>query len=485
MKNMRRLLGRRKSPSRPAAVAAEPGGRAIAMRGRPEHSDGPLTLWFAAGAPPEILADLDGPRLRALPVEEADRPGIVIADTVTMARADSGFWLWVAAPDTIDHGRLADERCELILTPNERTRTAVEQAAPQMIGNTWVLTDEMLPRIVERYYPERRGPQRLGVIGYNLKFLRPILANLLRSGGTSALVDEWRTFAADPTSATDQVIAESGVVLCEWCGKNTAYASRNKRPGQRLITRLHRWELQTDHWRDIDIDAVDAVITVGDHYRRLVVEKTGWPPEKVLTISNQVDDLQLARSKTDDARFTLGMLGASSSRKRLDLALDLITELHSRDDRFRLRIKTTLPQDEKWVWDDPREREYFEQQLARLDTAPLRDIVTLDPFGPDVASWFRSVGFIISVSDDESFHLGPAEGMASGAIPAIRNWPGATTIYPETFVHDDLQSMSNDLLSYADDVAKWRGAGAAVREHAARAFGLDGIVDSWAAVLRT
>ena len=50
----------------------------------------------------------------------------------------------------------------------------------------------------------------------------------------------------------------------------------------------------------------------------------------------------------------------------------------------------------------------------------------LRQFGPDVGTWLRRIGFILSTSDDESFHLAPAEGMASGAVPVIRSWPVRT-----------------------------------------------------------
>src|SRR5699024_9624985 len=54
----------------------------------------------------------------------------------------------------------------------------------------------------------------------------------------------------------------------------------------------------------------------------------------------------------------------------------------------------------------------------RLRTdARLRDHVVFDDFSPDIASWLRGIGTVLSPRVDafESFHLAPAERMASGA----------------------------------------------------------------------
>ena len=51
------------------------------------------------------------------------------------------------------------------------------------------------------------------------------------------------------------------------------------------------------------------------------------------------------------------------------------------------------------------------------------DHVALEPFGADMGSWLRKVGFVLSPSTSESFHLAPVEGMASGSIPIVSEVP--------------------------------------------------------------
>ena len=72
---------------------------------------------------------------------------------------------------------------------------------------------------------------------------------------------------------------------------------------------------------------------------------------------------------------------------------------------------------------NPAEREHYAAALRRVQRSPLlRGAVVFDDAGPDVAAWLRRVGFVLSTSDDESFHVAPGggHGVASGpGAPAL------------------------------------------------------------------
>ena len=72
--------------------------------------------------------------------------------------------------------------------------------------------------------------------------------------------------------------------------------------------------------------------------------------------------------------------------------------------------------------------------MAEIDAAPHSNAVIFDRHGDDMAIWYSKVGFILSTSDHEGSHQAIAEGMAAGCIPIIRNWNGATPLYPPQFV---------------------------------------------------
>jgi hypothetical protein len=107
----------------------------------------------------------------------------------------------------------------------------------------------------------------------------------------------------------------------------------------------------------------------------------------------------------------------------------------------------------------------------------LRNAVVFDDAGPDVPAWLRRIGFVLSVSDDESFHVAPAEGMASRAVPVIRHWPGAETIYDMRWIRPDAQQMAASIAALAAPEA-WEAARQAAHEDV-QAFDLPAVCQAW------
>jgi glycosyltransferase involved in cell wall biosynthesis len=177
------------------------------------------------------------------------------------------------------------------------------------------------------------------------------------------------------------------------------------------------------------------------------------------------------------------MIGIAPSRKRLDLAVDVLEELRLRDPRFTLFVKSKLPWEYWWIWKRREERRYFERLFQRIRRSPLLgDAVVFDPYGADVPAWLRRIGFVLSTSEDESFHLAPAEGMGSGAVPALLNWPGADTIYDTRWIHRDPQEIAD---SIADTVAsgRWEDDRMLAREQLRRSYALERVCEMWTRVL--
>ena len=322
--------------------------------------------------------------------------------------------------------------------------------------------------------------RRLAVVGTDLKFIKPLIARFEATGRFQVRVDQWPKFRAHDPERTEEILAWADIVVCEWAGPNAVLASEAKRADQRLVVRLHRMELSHPEWRDIDVSAVDLVVTVGPYYRRRVIEVTGWPESKVTIIPNFVDEAALALPKSREARFNLGMIGYASSRKRLDLALDLLSEVRRRDPSYRLRLKGDQPWGLKWVEDRPSEVDFFGRIRRRLDDdADLARAVSFDPPGADIGPWLQQIGFIVSTSDDESFHLSPAEGMASGAVPVIRPWPGADEIYEREWVVDGTVEQAERVVSLGATEQTWAAAGERAQNQVLSRYRLDEVTDTW------
>ncbi|MFC6669106.1 hypothetical protein [Marinobacterium aestuariivivens] len=64
--------------------------------------------------------------------------------------------------------------------------------------------------------------------------------------------------------------------------------------------------------------------------------------------------------------------------------------------------------------------------------------------------WFTMVGFILSPSDFESFHMAIGEGMLTGAMPIVWKWKGAEEIW-KGFTIESLADAKNLVL----DSSNW------------------------------
>ena len=330
-----------------------------------------------------------------------------------------------------------------------------------------------------------RPPEKTRVVvaGHDLKFFTSLLDYLRLQPDLEVRLDQWAALGKHDAGVSRELAGWADVVICEWCGPNAVWYSRHKRRGSRLLVRLHRFELTSPYPRQVKIGAVSQVICVSRHYARLTREQTGWPEAKVVTIPNAIDVAQLDRPKLDGARFHLGLVGIVPSRKRLDLALDVLEELRREDDRYLLFIKSGMPWEHWWVWQNPAEREHYAAALRRVQRAPLlRGAVVFDDAGPDVAAWLRRVGFMLSTSDDESFHVAPAEGMASRAIPVLRHWPGAETIYDTRWIHRSPADMAAAIAALGGE-ADWRSAGDEAHAQVSAAFNLPRVCEAWRALL--
>jgi glycosyltransferase involved in cell wall biosynthesis len=347
---------------------------------------------------------------------------------------------------------------------------------------------EYLARVIPRSGPSQGGTAnsdklKVVVAGHDLKFFTPLLDYLRLQPELEVRLDQWAALGKHDPGISRELAGWADVVVCEWCGPNAVWYSRHKRRGSRLLVRLHRFELTSPYPAQVKIGAVSQVVCVSRHYARLTREQTGWPEAKVVTVPNAIDVAQLDRPKLDGARFHLGLVGIVPSRKRLDLALDVLEELRRGDDRYLLFIKSGMPWEHWWVWQHPEQREHYAGALRRAQRSPLlRGAVVFDDAGPDVAAWLRRVGFVLSTSDDESFHVAPAEGMASRAVPVLRHWPGAETIYDRRWIHRGPDEMAAAIGALGDEAA-WRRAGDEAHAQAVAAFDLPRVCETWRGLL--
>ena len=326
-------------------------------------------------------------------------------------------------------------------------------------------------------------PLRVVVASHDLKFFTRIQEHLAELPGVELRLDHWEALSVHDSAASEAMAAWADVVICEWAGPNLVWYSRHKRAGQRLIVRLHRFELDAGWLADVRTEAIDQVVCVSPFYAQLTAARTEWPADRIVVIPNWVDVEQFDRPKLTGAEFTLGMIGISPHRKRPDLGVEILARLRRRDRRYRLAVKSKMPWDYWWIWRKPEERAEAERLFHRLHDDPVvASAVTFDGFGSDVAAWLRRVGWVLSTSDDESFHLAPAEGTASGAVPVLLPWPGADTIYDTRWIHTD-PATAADAIHEITVSGRWEEQRHLARDQVRASFPLDAVCDTWARIL--
>lgn len=324
--------------------------------------------------------------------------------------------------------------------------------------------------------------KRVLLSGRDFKFAGELLSLIDGSADMDLLID----FADFYSSVEDrQVLADwADIIVCEFAQEQAVWHSRNVRDGQRLIIRLHGYELYS-YAADIDISRCSAVVFVSEHHRQSAMEMYGWPEEKCHFIANAIDTVDLDRPKLGDVRFNLGMIGINPVLKRPERALDLLSRLRAEDDRYRLYLRGHLPWNYPWMWKHALHREPYLEFFRRLagDDA-LSSAVSFEGFGPTIANWYRKVGWMLSPSQRESFHLAPADGMASGTVPVVWERLGAAAIFSERWTHASTEEAAQFILAVNQDPTAYAAESAAARARVG-AFDFSSFSQKWLTLLRT
>lgn len=273
-------------------------------------------------------------------------------------------------------------------------------------------------------------PKKVLVSGHDQKFWYPLQAELEATGLFEFREDLWAGHDQHDPAKTLELMEWADIIVAEWALGNAVFCAKHKKPHQRLVTRLHLQERGTIFPAELDYGKVDLVVFVGPHILEECVQKFQMPRDKVCVIGNFIDYSKYHLPKFNGNEFNLGIIGIVPARKRLDRAIDTLRHLLDIDGRYMLHVKGPSPQSYNWLWARTKEREYYQEVFHTINSSELRHKVIFDPEGSDVDAWFKKIGYLLSPSDFESFHMAIAEGMCSGAVPIAWNWEGASSIYP-------------------------------------------------------
>lgn len=321
---------------------------------------------------------------------------------------------------------------------------------------------------------------KIVVASHDLKFAGELVSRLQKDERFVVRFDHWESLHKHSEKHSSACAEWADTIFCEFAGPNLAYYSQHVKQDTKLVTRLHGFEVRNraPWFSDVELGNVDEVITVSGHYAQLTSEFLPTLDGRVSVVPNMLDARDFDRPKHSHSRFHIGLVGMVPFLKRPDRALELLQLLIKEDNRYVLHIKGRMPWDYPFIWNDKLQRfQYLDFFRSIYSDPELVKHVHFDPFSTDVASWMRGIGFVLSPSENESFHLAPAEGMASGAVPIVWQRNGASSVFGEQNVYLTLDEMAARILS-ASTEGSFALASTNAKEEAAK-WDFEKIYDQW------
>lgn len=318
----------------------------------------------------------------------------------------------------------------------------------------YVVAERLRPRLQELFFTALNETYekflielkpRLLINGMDLKFISTAIPSLEKH--YSVRVDQWTGHEAHDVQKSKQLLAWADIIWCEWMLGNAVWYSKNKKSHQKLIVRLHRFEISRDYGNQVSYDQIDSVICVSVHLVESAIAKFNIPRTKTLVVPNYLDiDNYTQASEEDESRlFNLAMIGMVPKLKGYYEALQLLNLLRRIDPRYTLTLFGKTPEELPWVLRDPAEEEYFQKCSKYIHIHNLSNAIERSGW-VDIRKEIHRYGFVLSMSALESFHVAPAESFAAMNQAVFTRWEGVENIYPEKYIFNNIQETAHYIL---------------------------------------
>lgn len=459
----------------------------LAHRTRAELDDGGRTDADPVAAAVAVLETIDpllGP---------GTDPGQDVAERVCLAL------------DLIFHRELHSDSVDSPLLRDPAT-----YLAPLRANHTWqVLTGAVRPgggapgaTPTEDVAVVQHAPERVLVLpGAYGNFYRPLLDALTVSAAVevrlvdrSTLRPHLRTMGTSPPVIRQRLRAAAGlpvdgypelnalirdwapdVVVVDWADKTALLATLLAPPHTRLVMRVHGVDALRPWIHLLDWDRVDALVSVSAPLLELVRDVAGEPVRETEAhvIPNLIDLDRFGASGTDReaARepHTLCLVGWAQRVKDPLWAVEVLARLRAEGGDWRLLLVGADFRDVPTA-SGALHAQAFRSRVLDDD---VRGHLEFTGFVEDLPPVLARASFVLSTSLRESWPVGPAEAVAAGAVPVIRDWPmlrsrgGARAVYPAQWVVDSPGEAAERIRSLSGQVERREAAlaaGARLRE---------------------
>ena len=252
--------------------------------------------------------------------------------------------------------------------------------------------------------------------------------------------DDHQRALADTVPHGMALVDWADVVFVEWASDAAVWFSLWLPVAKKLVVRCHRYEAFA-HWPVfLNHSRVDGLIFIADHIRNAYFIHP-LDDNSVHERSRVIHNIRFRPSRFQASndplrRFKIGMVMNGSIVKDPLCALAIFERLWRIDERYRLfLVGHDLPLNDRFQMGSRYITDYIRRYRKRLQH--LKDHVTVAGFCADLATWFPRIGHLLSCSLSEGSHESVVEGMASGCVPCVRDWPhnaqlgGAASAFPD------------------------------------------------------
>jgi len=246
-----------------------------------------------------------------------------------------------------------------------------------------------------------------------------------------------RMFKGNSIEEIERLMQWADLAWFEWCDHLLIEATKLPKSCM-ILCRLHSYEAFTVMPDQVDWSKVDKLILVNQSVERILTAL--HPKAKVdrVIIPNGVDTGKFAIPQDKIYGKNICSAGYINYKKDPLLMLQCFKAIHDRDPECKFFVAGSCQ--------DPRFMFYFDHMIPQLGIQ-----VQFDGWVEDMPSYFEDKDFVISTSVFESFHYSIAEGMASGLVPLVHNWPGSENVYPHRYRFNTIEECANLVQSFINE----------------------------------
>ena len=234
-------------------------------------------------------------------------------------------------------------------------------------------------------------------------------------------------------------LKEARVIWLEWGSHLAAEATRHPEllGGKKVILRLHSFEILGSEAADINYDLVTDVIFVSRFMRSLAQRKLPGRLDRLRAhvIHHGIDLEKFSFIPNRGVKKKIAFIGNLDAPKDPMLMLQAFTFLHKRHPELELHV-AGLPDNKRYY-------------LAMPDMIAKNSLEECTHFYgrvKDMPGWLADKDYVFCTSPIESQGVPLLEAMHRGARPLIYNFPGASELYPHSFLWSNLDELEKLVL---------------------------------------